>query len=134
MRTQHIRSIALTFIVVLAAPLSALAQEAGTLDPELVTRCQLEIKKLKARGMNEAAQEMQRQFDAFANNPKVHEQVIQETRQRLTQAREAFNKYYQQLVAEGETEGAERMKKLFEISLTGAPLTNPTAPATPVTP
>ena len=128
MRTQQIRSIVVALLVVLAAPCAALAQEAGTLDPELVSRCQFEIKKLKARGMDEAAQELQRQFDAFAKNPKTREAVLKETSRRLTDAREAFNKYYQQLLAEGEKESAERMRQIFEISLRGAPL--PTA-ATP---
>ena len=129
MRTQQIRSIVLAVIIGLLAPLpAALAQEAGTLDPELVSRCQFEIKKLKARGMDEAAQELQRQFDAFAKNPKTREAVLKETSQRLTDAREAFSKYYQQLLAEGEQESAERMRQIFEISLRGAPL--PTA-ATP---
>ena len=123
MRTQHIRSIALSLLVVLAAPLPALAQEAGTLDPELTTRCRIEVKRLKARGMDEAAKELQHQFDLYAKDAKTRQAVIDETAKRIQNAREAFKTYYQQLIAEGQPEGAERMRQLFEISIKGAPLT-----------
>ena len=79
-------------------------------------------------GAKEYAKELRKQYDAYRHDARQHEVVLQQTRERIAQAREAFNQYYQQLVAEGQAEGAERMKTLFEISLMGAPVATDAAP------
>ena len=117
----------LTGIIVAGGVLPAQAAQpiaGGASDQELDLRYQTEMRQLKTMGpgAKEYAKELQKQYDAYRHDAKQHEVVLQQTRERIVQAREAFNQYYQQLVSEGQAEGAERMKTLFEISLMGAPV------------
>ena len=107
----------------LAGALPAWAQPAAQVspNPKVLARCAVEVRRLQAHGQQEMAAELQRQLDLFQRDPSVHQAVLEETAARLTQARTAFERYYARLVAEGQREGAERMRRLFEISLTGAP-------------
>lgn len=124
MKRRQRSHITLMVLAALSAAPCGWAQQAApmSLDPELLTRCEIEIRRMKARGQKEFAAELQKQLDLYVKDPVVHAAVHQETTERITQARAAFNQYYDQLVAEGQTEGAERMRQLFEISLTGAPV------------
>lgn len=110
--------------LVLACATPATAEPLSSTDQELALRFQAEMQRLQSFGPQAAeyAKELQKQYDAYRRDAQVKEAVRQETQERINQAREAFDRYYQQLVAEGQAEGAERMKKLFEISLMGAPL------------
>ena len=117
-----IRMMLIAGMAAAAAPAWAAAAAQAPLNPELLARCEVEIRRMKAHGQKEFAAELQKQWDLYVNDPAVHEAVQKETGERITQAREAFNRYYNQLVAEGQKEGADRMRQLFEISLTGAPV------------
>lgn len=110
--------------VMTAAAAPAWAQQAvqQPLDPELLTRYEVELRRMQAHGQKEYAKELEKQWALYVNDPAVHTAVHQETAERIAEARAAFNQYYNQLVAEGQQEGADRMRQLFEISLTGAPV------------
>ncbi len=105
----------------------------GIVDQEVALRFQAEMQRLRALGpqATEYVRELQKQYDAYTHNAKARQTVIRETMERMARAREAFNRYYQGLVAEGNAEDAERMKKLFEISLQGVPLTTASTAAAP---
>lgn len=116
------RTLLVAVMTAVAAPAWAQQQAVPqALDPELLTRCEVEIRRMQARGQQEFAAELQKQLDLYFKDAIVHAAVRQETAERIAQARAAFNAYYQQLVVEGQQAGADRMRKLFEISLTGAP-------------
>ena len=123
----------LTGVIVAGCALPAQAAQpvSGAFDKELDLRYQTEMRQLKVMGpgAKEYAKELQKQYDAYRHDAKQHEVILQQTRERIAQAREAFNQYYQQLVSEGQAEGAERMKTLFEISLMGAPVVTEASPA-----
>ena len=115
-----------------AGALPACAQTpSSATDREVTLRFQAEMQRLKAFGpqATEYGKELQKQYDAYMRNATARAAVVRETQERIVQAREAFDRYYQQLVAEGDVEGAERMKKLFEISLLGIPVANLASPA-----
>lgn len=132
--TARMRCHLLTLAVAAGLAWPAQAQPpAGDVDRgELAVRFEAEMQRLKAMGpaAEDFANELQKQYDAYVHDAKAHEDVLRETQARIAQAREAFDRYYQQLIAEGQTEGAERMKKLFEISLMGAPMAAAPTPTT----
>ena len=106
-------------------PASVFAQPAGQagapLEPEVLARCAVEVRRLQAHHQQALAAELQHQLDLYLTDPAVHQAVRTETAERITQARKAFNRYYAKLVAEGDQASADRMRQLFEISLTGVP-------------
>ena len=109
----------------MAMALPAAAQMlSASAEKELDVRFQLEMQRLKTMGpgATEDAKELQKQYDAYHRDAKVREAIVHETEDRIVQAREAFNQYYNQLVTEGDRAGADRMRQLFEISLTGVPV------------
>ena len=124
--TQTIRAIQGFWLAGLLAGTPALvcAEPAGApLEPEVLARCAAEVHRLQVHHQTEYAAELQHQLDLYLTDPAVHQAVRTETAERITQARKAFDRYYAKLVAEGNQASADRMRQLFEISLTGAPAT-----------